>query len=146
MDRERIEHLIEILKSSTAQELAVDDGTQMVRIRRGAGEVGGGASSTAQMAPALVGDAMTEQVTTAVRANQVGLFYRGKEAGTAPLVEVGDHVEERQVVGTIDALRRLTEVRSPTAGEVVEIAAQDGQAVQYGQILMLLKPSEREAL
>ena len=145
MNRDRIKQLIAILKTSSAQELSVDDGQQMVRIRRRAGQVGAAAQarpSSAQTPASPAAGEVAEESTTAVRANLVGLFYRGKGAGAEPLVEMGDQVKEGQVVGTIDALRQLTEVLSPAAGEVVEIVAQDGEAVQYGQVLMRLTPSE----
>ena len=118
----------------------MDDGQRMVRIRRGGGPVAAVQASAAQTLPASDSLAVAEQSTTAIRANLVGVFYRGKGAEAQPLVEVGDCVEEGQVVGTIEALRRLTEVVSPTAGEVVELVADDGQPVQYGQPLMLLRP------
>ena len=147
MDRDRIEQLIGILKASSAQELSVDDGEQMVRIRRRAGEMSVAAEavpSARQRPAAPTAGEVAEESTTAVRANLVGLFYRGKGAGAEPLVKVGDHVEQGQVVGMIDALRRLTGVLSPAVGEVVEMVAEDGQAVQYGEVLMRLKPSEGE--
>jgi len=146
MNRDRIRELIQILKSSAAQELSVRDGERMVRIRRRAGEVG---TSQAQpsVAEAVEGEAGAQgpaEATVPVQATLVGLFYRGRGVGAEPLVELGDQVEEGQVVGTIDALRRLTDVVSPRAGEVIQMLADDGQPVQYGEVLMRLKPSEGE--
>ena len=148
MNRDRIRELIQILKSSAAQELSVRDGERMVRIRRRAGE-GGTGQAQPSVAEAVEGEAGAQgpaEVTVPVQAALVGLFYRGREAGAEPLVELGDQVEEGQVVGTIDTLRRLTDVVSPRAGEIIQMLADDGQPVQYGEVLMRLKPSEGEGL
>jgi len=49
---------------------------------------------------------------------------------------VGDRVKEGQLVGTIESLNVFNEVESPVAGRVVEIFVQEGQPVEYGQLLM----------
>ncbi len=120
------------------------DGEQMVRIRRCEGQP----NTTEPCAPSPeqppVSARPMAEATVPVRANLVGLFYRGSEAGAEPLVEVGDRIAEGQVVGTIDALRRLTEVLSPATGEVAEILAEDGHPVQYGEVLMRLHSSRGE--
>ena len=144
MDRVRIRQLIQLLKSSSAQELLVRDGEQMVRIRRREGQPDTAQPSASPLARGAVNDQAAVEATVPVRANLVGLFYRGRGAGAEPLVQAGDQVEEGQVVGTIDALRRLTEVLSPAAGEVTEILAEDGQPIGYGEVLMRLESSEGE--
>jgi biotin carboxyl carrier protein len=53
-------------------------------------------------------------------------------------VAVGDRVKEGQLVGTIQSLNVLNEVETSVAGRVVEIHVQDGQPVEYGQLLMTI--------
>ena len=142
MNRDTIKQLIETLKSSAAQELSVRDGERLIRIRRRMGPVTITQAQPSASEPISAGPEETVAGTVPVRASLVGLFYRGRGAETEPLVKLGDHVDEGQVVGTIDALRRLTDVVSPTAGKVVQIPAEDGHPVQYGQVLMPLTPSE----
>jgi biotin carboxyl carrier protein len=75
-----------------------------------------------------------------VTAPLVGRFYSGTKPGTKPLVNPGDLVRVGQVVGTIETLNVMTEVEATLAGRVVEVKADEGQAVEYGQQLLALEP------
>lgn len=141
MDRERILKLNEMLKASCAAELEVREGDTRVRIRRvppapptppcGTGAVG--ESAAAEVDP--LRDA------TIVTAHIVGLFHRGSGPGEKPLVQSGDEVSEGQCIGTIEALRNVTEVICPVAGTVAGVVAEDGAAVQFGDPLLAIRPN-----
>jgi acetyl-CoA carboxylase biotin carboxyl carrier protein len=75
-----------------------------------------------------------------VTAQLVGRFHRGARPGAKALVEKGSAVRQGQVLGTIETLNVLTEVEAPQAGHVAEILAAEGQAVEYGQVLLRLDP------
>jgi biotin carboxyl carrier protein len=75
-----------------------------------------------------------------VTAQLVGRFYVGTKPGAKPLVAVGDMVRVGQVVGSIETLNVLNEVESTVAGRVVEVKAEEGQAVEYGQPLIVVEP------
>ncbi|HEY7984532.1 MAG TPA: acetyl-CoA carboxylase biotin carboxyl carrier protein subunit [Ktedonobacterales bacterium] len=81
-----------------------------------------------------------EEQLIRVTARLVGRFHRGARPGAKPLVEEGGKVRQGQVVGTIETLNVLTEVEAPQAGRVAEVAVAEGQAVEYGQLLMRLDP------
>ena len=76
----------------------------------------------------------------AVVAPLVGIFRASMNAGGKPLVGVGDVVREGQVVAAIESLNVHNEVEATTAGRVREITIQDGQAVEFGQPLIILDP------
>ena len=52
---------------------------------------------------------------------------------------MGDRVKAGQLVGTIESLNVLNEVETTFAGHVVEILVQEGQPVEYGQVLMTIE-------
>jgi biotin carboxyl carrier protein len=52
---------------------------------------------------------------------------------------VGDTVEEGQIVAAVEALNLVNEVEAPINGSVVELPLKDGQAVEFGQTLVLIK-------
>jgi acetyl-CoA carboxylase biotin carboxyl carrier protein len=70
----------------------------------------------------------------------VGIF-RGSMNSGKPLVAAGDRVRKGQIIAAIEALNLLSEVEATVAGRVVEILVLDGQAVEYGQPLLVIKPS-----
>jgi len=68
----------------------------------------------------------------------VGTFHVWAKPRGGALVEVGDRVRAGQLVGTIQSLNVLNEVETTVAGKVVEVHVQDGQPVEYGQLLMTI--------
>jgi len=76
----------------------------------------------------------------AVRAPMLGTFYRAPAPGEPPYVEVGDIVEEGDTVGLIDVMKLFTQITAPVSGRVVEIPAENGALVEYGQPLVLIEP------
>jgi acetyl-CoA carboxylase biotin carboxyl carrier protein len=76
-----------------------------------------------------------------VIAPMVGTFYRGPDPKEASFVEEGDMVERDQVIGIIEAMKIMNEIKSDHRGRCVRISVENGQPVEYGQTLMLLEPA-----
>lgn len=74
----------------------------------------------------------------------VGTFYRSPSPDDPPYVEVGDEVSEGDTVCIVEAMKVMNEVKADAGGEVLEIHADDGDPVEYGQKLLKLAP-EKEA-
>lgn len=74
-----------------------------------------------------------------LRAQMVGVFHPGLKPHNKALIAVGDYVKAGQAVGTIEALSIFNEVETAVAGRVVEISIQNGQRVEYGQLLMTIE-------
>jgi biotin carboxyl carrier protein len=70
----------------------------------------------------------------------VGIFRASMNSGK-PLVTTGDKVRKGQIIAAIEALNLLSEVEATVTGRIVEILALDGQAVEYGQPLLIIEPS-----
>ena len=79
---------------------------------------------------------------TPIRAPMTGVFYRSPAPGEPALVEVGDHVEEGQVIGLIEAMKVFSEVPAEVAGRVVAVRAKNGELVHQDQVLLLMAPEE----
>lgn len=77
-----------------------------------------------------------------ITAPLVGIFHTWGKPKGGPLVTVGDRIKVGQLVGTIQSLNVINEVESGIAGRIIEILAQDGQAVEYGQPLLVVNSSE----
>ena len=76
-----------------------------------------------------------------VKSPIVGTFYRSAEPGAKPLVSVGDTVRKGQVLCIIEAMKLMNEIDSEYDGEITSIYIENGQAVQYGERLFAIKPS-----
>jgi acetyl-CoA carboxylase biotin carboxyl carrier protein len=79
---------------------------------------------------------------TPVLAPLVGTFYRASKPGEKPFVDVGDTVDAGQTVCIVEAMKMMNEVVAGEAGKVAEIAAENGEWVEFEQVLMYLEPVE----
>jgi len=70
----------------------------------------------------------------------VGTFYRAPAPDESPFVDIGDRVSTGQTVCIIEAMKLMNEIETEIAGEIVEIAVENGQPVEYGQTLMWINP------
>lgn len=146
---EQLQHLVRLLDSSDVSELELRravEGTRLVLRKMQAPESSDDhveaqyVSSASSDAP----EAKPEETEHEVVAPLVGIFHVWAKPKGGALVAVGDHIKEGQLVGTIESLNVLNEVESPVAGRVIEILVQDGQPVEYGQLLMTIDSSAEE--
>ena len=75
-----------------------------------------------------------------VTAPLLGTFYVAPEPGAPPFTHVGAKVTEDTTVGLIEVMKVFNSVRAGANGTIVEVVAQNGQFVEYGQTLFLVKP------
>jgi acetyl-CoA carboxylase biotin carboxyl carrier protein len=70
----------------------------------------------------------------------LGIFYRAPKPGEPPFVQVGTKVNADTVVGIIEVMKLMNSMRAGVAGEVVEILGENGALVEYGEILLRVRP------
>jgi len=83
---------------------------------------------------------VVEQGTVPIVAPMVGTFYTTPEPGAPPFVKSGDSVAASTTVGLIEVMKVFNAVTSRVAGIIVEVCVENGQFVEYGQTLFLVKP------
>ena len=71
-----------------------------------------------------------------VKAPMVGVYYAAPAPDAKPFVRVGDTVEKGQVICIIEAMKLMNDITAPVAGRIVDICAQDGAVLEYGQTIM----------
>lgn len=70
----------------------------------------------------------------------VGTFYQAPSPDSPAYVKVGDKVGEETIVCIVEAMKLFNEIEAEIKGEIVEVLVKDGQLVEYGQPLFLVKP------
>ena len=75
-----------------------------------------------------------------VTAPMVGTFYRAPGPEEPPFVEIGSRIVVGQAVCILEAMKLMNELESEVSGEVIEILVENGTPVEFGQVLMRLKP------
>ena len=69
----------------------------------------------------------------------VGTFYKASSPDAKPFVEVGQTVSKGDVVCIVEAMKLMNEIETEVSGKVVEICVEDGQPVEFGQVLMYIE-------
>ena len=75
-----------------------------------------------------------------ITAPLLGTFYVAPEPGAPPFVKVGQQITEDTTVGLIEVMKVFNSVRAAVSGTIVEVVAQNGQFVEFGQALFIVKP------
>ena len=76
-----------------------------------------------------------------IRSPMVGTFYKAPEPGAEPYIKVGNRVTPGQTVCIIEAMKIMNEIEAEIAGAVREILVEDGQPVEFGQVLFRVDPN-----
>ena len=74
-----------------------------------------------------------------VKSPLVGVFYSAPKEGAEPFVKVGDTVKKGQKLAIIEAMKMMNEIESDFDGVISEILVNNGQSVEYGQELFVIK-------
>ena len=152
MDLKLIRNLVRIMERGEVNELEIDDekaGTR-IRLRRGEGAPSGATPVVVMPGgPALApvgtagpesgdGDELPADVVE-VHSPMVGTFYRSQSPEADPFVSVGAPIEEETVVCIIEAMKVMNEIKAECRGKIVEILVDNGEPVEYGQPILLVK-------
>lgn len=74
-----------------------------------------------------------------IKSPMVGTFYKAIAPEKPPFVKIGDKINEDTVVCIIEAMKLFNEIKAEVNGEIVEILVEEGQLIEYGQPLFLVK-------
>lgn len=140
MDIDFIEQLIELAKKTGVAGLEYEADGHIVRISVADGEVSvsGPDARQQKIVPAADAGVSGEPAGSAphrVTCGMAGTFYRASAPGAVPYVNIGDRIEEGQVLGLIEAMKMLTPIEADRAGRVAAIKVEDAGAVERGTLL-----------
>jgi len=76
-----------------------------------------------------------------ITAPMVGTFYRASAPGEPVFVELGSRISVGQPICILEAMKLMNELEAEVSGEVVEILVENGTPVEFGQVLMRVRPA-----
>lgn len=151
MDIKKIRAIVELVKESGIAELEITEGEEKLKISAinpNAQLIQQPALIQAQAVTAITQPTPTLSVAEAPEAaaiNQifidspmVGTFYRSPSPTAAPFVEVGQTVQNGQVLCIIEAMKLMNQIEADKSGIIKEILVKDGEPVEYGQPLFVI--------
>lgn len=148
MDIDRIREFVDLMIEHDLAELQIEQHGVSLRIRRPEPQVFAATPipSAANTIAAGAGHGDADVVATdhggahVIRSPMVGMFYLGPEPGAEPFVQVGDRIEEGQILCIVEAMKLMNEITSDVGGELVAVLHENAQPVEYGQELFAVRP------
>jgi acetyl-CoA carboxylase biotin carboxyl carrier protein len=153
MDLRKLKTLIDLVSESNISELEITEADGKVRIVKAdpnlvvaAAPVHAAAPAMPLAAPAVAAVAPPAAVAAepvaaghAVKSPMVGTFYLSASPGAKPFIEVGSAVKEGDPICIIEAMKIMNEIEADKSGTVTRILCENGQAVEFGQPLILIE-------
>jgi acetyl-CoA carboxylase biotin carboxyl carrier protein len=141
LDLNQLAQLLRLLERRNISEFELEDEKMRVRIVRGGVAHAPASAAVMESAPAsgqasiapppLADDAGVVYVTSPF----VGTFYRSPSPDAPPFVEVGSAIREGQALCIVEAMKLMNEIEADCAGTVLDILAENGKSVEFGQKL-----------
>ena len=146
MDLRKIKTLIELLEASDLSEIEISEGDDLIRLSRASAAAPAFAAPLAAAvapvaAPAAAPPVAAEEVGASghgVESPTVGTFYSRSGPDAEPFVKVGDKVSVGTTLCVVEAMKTFNEIQADKAGSIVEIAKQDGDPVEFGEVLFVI--------
>ena len=151
-----LEQIVKLMAANDLNTVDVRDGDKRVILKRGAAFVapsaGFGSYPVPQMAPAAPAasagpasgaakDAVDADAgLTAIKSPMVGTFYAAPSPDAKPFVSVGTRVDDDTDVCVIEAMKVFNNIKAETSGTIQKVLVTNGQTVEFGQTLFLVKP------
>ncbi|MFT4537877.1 MAG: acetyl-CoA carboxylase biotin carboxyl carrier protein [Planctomycetota bacterium] len=163
MDLKLIRNLVRLMERGEVTELEIDDQNAGMRVhlKRGGnadaatpvaapvvmmgGAPAGGPpvnwGAVPQAGPAAASDAPAERDPSIheITSPMVGTYYRAVSPESDPFSEVGQRVDEQTTICIIEAMKVMNEIKAECRGEIVEILVENGDPVEFGQPIFLVK-------
>lgn len=138
-----IKELVTLLEESSLSEISLEDGEKAICLRRELTTVAASAPVVSATIPASGAEAFVctpiEKKGKPITSPMVGTFYKASAPDAKPFVELGSTVSNGQTVCIIEAMKLMNEIEADVSGKVVEICVEDGQPVEFGQVLMYVE-------
>ena len=139
IDKKLIKELVENLKEFRLTELEYQEGQTKIKVSIASKAVEQIKTSAVVSPNKSVLKSSDDNAGVRVKSPIIGTAYLAPEPGGKKFVEVGQKIKKGQTVMIVEAMKTMNHVPSTADGEVKKILVQDGQAVEFGQTLVLLK-------
>ena len=139
IDKKLIKELVDNLKEFELTELEYQEGQTKIKVSKatkGIEQI----KTSAMVSPNKSVLKSTDDIEgVRVKSPIIGTAYLAPEPGAKKFIEVGDKIKKGQTVMIVEAMKTMNHVPSTAEGVVKKILIEDGQPVEFGQTLVLLK-------
>ena len=149
IDIRKLKELIKLMVENELTELDLQDQQETVTIKRGPqgepvvhhGPVVQGSAPAPTSAATDRGPTESGRDMEGIESPMVGTFYAAASPDSAPFVKVGDNISSETVVCVVEAMKVFNEIKAECGGTIDRVLVKNGDAVEFGQKLFLVKPA-----
>ena len=139
IDKKLIKELVDNLKEFELTELEYQDGQTKIKVSKASRGIEQIKTSATISPNKSVLQSSDERDGIRIKSPIIGTAYLAPEPGAKKFVEIGDKIKKGQTVMIVEAMKTMNHVPSTADGEIKKILIEDGQPVEFGQTLILLK-------
>ena len=139
IDKKLIKELVDNLKEFELTELEYQDGQTKIKVSKVSKGIEIGKTSSIVSPNKSVLKSSDDSDGIRIKSPIIGTAYLAPEPGAKKFVEIGDKIKKGQTIMIVEAMKTMNHVPSTSDGEVKKILIEDGQPVEFGQTLVLLK-------
>ena len=139
IDKKLIKELVDNLKEFELTELEYQDGQTKIKVSKVARGIEQSKTGAVVSPNKTVLNTSDTSDGIRVKSPIIGTAYLAPEPGAKKFVTVGDKIKKGQTVMIVEAMKTMNHVPSTSDGEVKSVLVEDGQPVEFGQTLVLLK-------
>ena len=139
IDKKLMKELVDNLKEFELSELEYQEGQTKIKVSKASKLIDQVKTSAVVSPNKSVLKSSDESDGVRIKSPIIGTAYLAPEPGAKKFVEVGDKIKKGQTVMIVEAMKTMNHVPSTANGEVRKILIEDGQPVEFGQTLVLLK-------
>ena len=139
IDKKLIKELVDNLKEFELTELEYQDGQTKIKVSKVTRGIEQSETGAVVSPNKTVLNTSDTSDGIRVKSPIIGTAYLAPEPGAKKFVEIGDKVKKGQTIMIVEAMKTMNHVPCTNDGEVKKILVEDGQPVEFGQTLVLLK-------
>ena len=139
IDKKLIKELVDYLKEFNLTELDYQEGQTKIKVSKSNKSAESSKTNTVVPQNKAVLKDSDDSDGIRIKSPIIGTAYLAAEPGAKKFVEIGDKIKKGQTVMIVEAMKTMNHVPSSSDGEVKKILVEDGQPVEFGQTLIILK-------
>ena len=139
IEKKLIKELVDHLREFNLTELEYQEGQTKIKVSKASKNIEQGKTSAVVSPNKTVLNTSDDTGGTRVKSPIIGTAYLAPEPGAKKFINIGDKVKKGQTVMIVEAMKTMNHVPSTSDGEAIKILVEDGQPVEFGQTLIILK-------
>ena len=147
MDIRKVKKLMELLEESGMSEIEIKEGEESVKISRYGNSPVPSHSFVQQQAPTSAPPVVAVPVIAdepstvgqSLTSPMVGTYYSAPSPTAKPFITIGQHVKQGDTIGIVEAMKIMNQIEAEKSGIVLQILVKDGEAVEFGQPLIIVE-------